>query len=343
MKATYWIGLFLAGALAAGAQTVPSSFNYQGVLRGGSGELLSSGTYNVSFRMYATATGGSAVWGRTYAVLLDTNGLFNVELTDSAGSIVVTGAVLTATVAAHPTLYLGLTVSGSTEIAPRQQLLAVPYALLAGDSKTASGDFTVTGTLRANAGGVAAGTWQVTTNLQVGDTASGVATLTMVGGALKVTPKIDGHGTVPIGAILIWYGATNAIPDGWALCDGRNSTPDLRDRFIVGAGSHYTVNFTNSLAATNFTLTTNNLPKHNHYYEDGYFNESTTNGPLYTNSPGGGVTNTRIGLFGSNAHDNDNSNIYWRGMFTGDVGTNTQTAIDTRPPYYALAYIMRIQ
>ena len=190
MKAIYWIGLFLAGALAAGAQAVPSSFNYQGVLRGGSGELLAAGTYNVSFRLYTTATGGSAVWGRTYAVLLDTNGLFNVELTDSSGSIVVTGAVLTTTVSAHATLYVGLTVAGSTEIAPRQQLLAVPYALLAGDSKTASGDFTVTGTLRANAGGVAAGTWQVTTNLQVGDTASGVATLTMVGGALKVTPKI---------------------------------------------------------------------------------------------------------------------------------------------------------
>ena len=98
MKAIYWIGLFLAGALAAGAQTVPSAFNYQGVLRGGAGELLAAGTYNVSFRLYPAATGGSAVWGRTYAVLLDTNGLFNVELTDSAGSVVVTGAVLTTAV-----------------------------------------------------------------------------------------------------------------------------------------------------------------------------------------------------------------------------------------------------
>ena len=342
MKAIYWIGLFLAGVLAAQAQIVPASFNYQGVLRGGSGELLAAGTYNVSFRLYTAATGGSAVWGRTYAVLLDTNGLFNVELTDSAGSIIVTGAVLTTTVSAHSALYLGLTVSGSTEIAPRQQLLAVPYALLAGDSKTASGDFTVTGTLRANAGGIAAGTWQVTTNLQVGNTASGVATLAMVGGALKVTPKLDGHGTVPIGAILMWSGATNAIPDGWALCNGQNGTPDLRDRFIVGAGNHYTVNLTNSLTATNVTLTTNNLPTHRHQYEDGFFSESKNDGPIYTNSPGGGITDTMIGnLYGSGAHDSDNHYIYWRGMFTTNVGSSTP--FDIRPPYYAMAYIMRVQ
>ena len=342
MKAIYWIGLFLAGALAAGAQAVPSAFNYQGVLRGGSGELLAAGTYNVSFRLYTAATGGSAVWGRSYAVLLDTNGLFNVELTDAAGSVVVTGAVLTAAVSSNATLYLGLTVSGSTEIAPRQQLLAVPYALLAGDAKNASGDFTVAGSLKANGGGVVAGTLQATTSLQVGSTTGTVATLAMVGGALKVTPKLDGYGTVPIGAILLWYGATNAIPDGWALCNGQNGTPDLRDRFVVGAGSHYSVNFTNSLAATNVTLTTNNLPTHHHQYEDAFFNESDTTGPIYTNFPGGGVTNTHIAnLYGSSAHDSNNSNIYWRGMFTYNAGSSTP--IDVRPPYYALAYIMRIQ
>ena len=323
MKAIYWIGLFLAGVLAAQAQTVPSSFNYQGVLRGGSGELLAAGTYNVSFRLYTTATGGSAVWGRTYAVLLDTNGLFNVELTDSSGSIVVTGAVLTTTVSAHATLYVGLTVAGSTEIAPRQQLLAVPYALLAGDSKTASGDFTVTGTLRANAGGIAAGTWQVTTNLQVGNTASGVATLTMVGGALKVTPKLDGHGTVPIGAILMWSGATNAIPDGWALCNGQNGTPDLRNRFIVGAGSAYTVAATGGVDTV--TLTTNQIPSHNH--GDGNF--------------------TRLLQYSNGDHTSDNTDSSSSEPDITHYGTLQPAgggqSHENRPPYYALAYIMRVQ
>ena len=339
MKISYWIGLFLAGALAAGAQTVPSSFNYQGVLRGGSGELLAAGTYNVSFRLYPAATGGSAVWGRTYAVLLDTNGLFNVELTDSAGSVVVTGAVLTAAVSSNATLYLGLTVSGSTEIAPRQQLLAVPYALLAGDSKTASGDFTVTGALKANGGGIAAGTWQVTTNLQVGNTASGVATLAMVNGALKVTPKLDGHGTVPIGAILMWSGATNAIPDGWALCNGQNGTPDLRDRFIVGAGNHYAVNLTNSLTSTNVTLTTNNLPAHGHSFHDAFYVEAS---PMPTNYPiAGGTDAFTPKSKGVGDTDEDNTNLWWRANTT--LSTGAGTPFDNRPPYWALAYIMRVQ
>lgn len=45
----------------------------------------------------------------------------------------------------------------------------------------------------------------------------------------------------PSGGIIMWSGAVNDIPVGWALCDGSNGTPDLRDRFIVGAGGAYSV------------------------------------------------------------------------------------------------------
>ena len=50
--------------------------------------------------------------------------------------------------------------------------------------------------------------------------------------------------SVPSGAILIWSGASNAIPSGYVLCDGQNGTPDLRNRFIIGAGSSYSVGST---------------------------------------------------------------------------------------------------
>lgn len=50
--------------------------------------------------------------------------------------------------------------------------------------------------------------------------------------------------TVPIGIISLWYGSVATIPGGWKLCDGTNSTPDLRDRFVMGAGSTYIVNAT---------------------------------------------------------------------------------------------------
>lgn len=49
---------------------------------------------------------------------------------------------------------------------------------------------------------------------------------------------------VPIGGIIMWYGAVNTIPNGYALCDGTNGTPDLRDKFVIGAGNDYSVNDT---------------------------------------------------------------------------------------------------
>ena len=54
---------------------------------------------------------------------------------------------------------------------------------------------------------------------------------------------------VPVGGIIMWSGATNNIPSGWALCDGNNSTPDLRDRFVVGAGNSYAVGATGGSAS----------------------------------------------------------------------------------------------
>ena len=54
----------------------------------------------------------------------------------------------------------------------------------------------------------------------------------------------SGGGNVAVGSIMIWSGAANAIPTGWQLCDGTNGSPDLRDKFVVGAGSTYAVDDT---------------------------------------------------------------------------------------------------
>jgi len=67
---------------------------------------------------------------------------------------------------------------------------------------------------------------------------------------------------VPPGAIIMWSGAINDIPVGWALCDGSNGTPDLRDRFIVGAGGAY--NPGNTGGAESVTLTVAQMPQHSH-------------------------------------------------------------------------------
>jgi microcystin-dependent protein len=67
---------------------------------------------------------------------------------------------------------------------------------------------------------------------------------------------------IPAGIISMWSGSIASIPSGWLLCDGTNGTPNLRDRFIVGAGSAYAVAATGG--ATTVTLGTTNLPSHTH-------------------------------------------------------------------------------
>lgn len=66
-----------------------------------------------------------------------------------------------------------------------------------------------------------------------------------------VIPAANLTSVMPSGAIIIWSGATAAIPSGFVLCNGSNSTPDLRDRFIVGVGSTYAVGDTGGATTHN--------------------------------------------------------------------------------------------
>jgi hypothetical protein len=90
------------------------------------------------------------------------------------------------------------------------------------------------------------GTLAVTGNLTV-DGASGTASTTVLTSAGSgATPTWASP--FPSGMIVLWSGATDAIPTGWVLCNGSNSTPDLRNRFVVGAGDTYSVNATGGSA-----------------------------------------------------------------------------------------------
>ena len=71
-------------------------------------------------------------------------------------------------------------------------------------------------------------------------------------------------GLVPPGGIILWSGAIVDIPSGWYLCDGNNGTPNLRDRFVIGAGSTYGVGVTGG--ASSVTLTSANIPAHTHSF-----------------------------------------------------------------------------
>ena len=140
-------GLMAFASFAATA----ASFSYQGVLKKADGTNFADTNRNseITFRLYTVPTGGTALWDRTIKVFLDKDGLFNVELSDSAEDAV---AGLTNTLDqvlsqyGNSTLYIGMEVDKSTgEIRPRQKLPAVPLASFAQDVKTARGDFKIEG------------------------------------------------------------------------------------------------------------------------------------------------------------------------------------------------------
>jgi microcystin-dependent protein len=178
---------------------------------------------------------------------------------------------------------------------------------------------------------------------------------------------------IPIGVIVMWYGSSTTsavtigginypgIPTGWALCDGSTvnqlKTPDLRERFIVGAGgdnstvagtSGYTPG--NTGGGNTVILGTTNIPAHNH----GVSNFSNPGNHYHGPSSEGGFDNEGNGqplraLYedgppfngivwdlggGGHTHSFDINNAFGNAQGGTDAHEN-------RPPYYALAFIMK--
>ena len=126
------------------------------------------------------------------------------------------------------------------------------------------------------------------------------------------------------GMILIWSGAANAIPSGWVLCNGSNSTPDLRGKFVVGyhdSNGDYDVGDTGG--AETVTLTEAQMPAHTH--------TATTKGTSGSHS---------WTQFGAGRNDWNYPGENSRGSAT-TASTGGGAAHENRPPFYALCYIMK--
>jgi microcystin-dependent protein len=107
---------------------------------------------------------------------------------------------------------------------------------------------------------------------------------TLLGGTSKAQFDVlrganapGGFALVPSGGIIMWSGSIASIPSGWNLCDGTNGTPDLRNRFVVGAGSSYAVNATGG--ADSVTLIEAQIPGHAHT-----FSATTASGGAHTHT-----------------------------------------------------------
>lgn len=146
--------------------------------------------------------------------------------------------------------------------------------------------------------------------------------------------------SVPAGLISMWSGSIASIPSGWYLCDGTNSTPDLRDKFIIGAKQDET-----SLAKTNVTgsLTQSGGSKdaitvsHTHTATSTVTDPGHTHSGVGVNFSGGQYATGSAPLgSGSTASATTGISVSTSIASTGSSGTNANL-----PPYYALAFIMK--
>ena len=149
--------------------------------------------------------------------------------------------------------------------------------------------------------------------------------------------NLSGVSGVPQGFIGMWYGATNAIPSGWALCDGSVvnglQTPDLRDKFVVGASDStgdtsypgLSPNATGGAATDTVTISGSDTVNISISGTTGVDNQ-TTLGQNYVHAGSGTQRRHNHSFSGS---DSDTVNI---------SGSDT---VNTLPPYYALAYIIK--
>jgi microcystin-dependent protein len=141
---------------------------------------------------------------------------------------------------------------------------------------------------------------------------------------------------IPSGGIIIWSGSVASVPSGWYLCNGSNGTPDLRDRFVVGAGSTYSVADTggsaNAIVVSHSHTATSTVtdPGHTHLIPN-----------TRAGSPNGGSTYI-AGAASSPANtDNTGSNTTGITVSTTTASAGSSGTNANLPPYYALAYIMK--
>ena len=138
---------------------------------------------------------------------------------------------------------------------------------------------------------------------------------------------------VPTGGIILWSGSTGSIPATWYLCDGTNGTPDLRNSFIIGAGSTYSVNATGGTADAI-------VVSHTHTATSAVTDPGHRHGSDYTGDSSVGGAGTGNTLAGNTAHlmtvATTGITVATTVASAGVSGTNANL-----PPYYALAYIMK--
>jgi hypothetical protein len=252
---------------------------------------------------------------KTYIVKNSTTGGFAVQVIGSSGTGVIIPNGTTTSVYCDGTNFYPANTGAASNF-------AISGSLAVTGATTLSSALTYGGVALSNA---VTGTGNMVLSASPTLTGTPVAPTAAVGtNTTQVATTAFVQATLPSGVIVMWSGSVASIPSGWYLCNGSNSTPDLRNRFIVGAGSTYAV------AATGGS-TDAVVVSHTHSVVDPGHVHSAIVG---TGFVAGGLRGQTTGDYFGGPTTSATTGITID--FNGVSPTNANL-----PPYYALAYIMK--
>jgi hypothetical protein len=282
--------------------------NFNGVADEARNAVLVVGGTNSAIRKVV-----APLTNKTYTVRNNTVGGFAINIGGNTGAVVLVPNGATVQVYCDGTdFFEGLNGVSSN--------FTVPNGLTVGGTTSLSG--ALTGTTGVFSGAISSVS-PAFTGTPTAPTATAGTNTTQI----ATTAFVLANG-VPTGAIIMWSGSIASIPSGWLLCNGSSGTPDLRNRFIVGAGSTYAVAATggsaDAVVVSHTHTATVTDPGHAHSYNQPVASNAANPPGSSGSQPSGTSTGTAV------------TNISVANSTTGVSGTNANL-----PPYYALAYIMK--
>lgn len=148
----------------------------------------------------------------------------------------------------------------------------------------------------------------------------------------------DSGEVMPKGAIIMWSGSTENIPAGFVLCDGKNGTPELINRFVLGAGGRYSHG--THAGAESVTLTTDQMPRHTHVVNDPGHSHPVRGIQRHHRSFKGNDDPDIVLKYNGGIDVTYTADTRTTGISVKSEGSNQSH--DNMPPYWALCYIMKL-
>jgi hypothetical protein len=295
---------------------IGTAFTYQGRLI--DADEAADGLYDFQFKLYDSASNGNQIGGDVNASETQVNdGYFSVEL--DFGNVF-DGNERWLEIGVRPGEQSDPNVY--TTLSPRQELTPTPYAIYA-ETAGSCDSFWKEGMSQLGSKNI----HYVDGDVGIGTTAP-VKKLDVAGEVRSIVGGVEFY-MVPKGAIIMWSGTLASIPSGWAFCDGTNGTPDLRDRFIVGAGNTYSPG------------NTGGSNTHTHSFTSGYSNQNLT----HSHRQQYAWTNARFGdgTWGIQTDQEGQPTSFTSVVDLTSHSHSGSTSISNNlPPYFALAYIMKL-